>query len=255
MFGFPTGVGAWIMRKDAAPALRRVYWGGGSVFTATSALRWHVRHNGHERWEDGTLPFLDIMALRHGMDAMARLGGIDAVEAHVTCLAGHLSRGLSALRHSDGSPMVRLFGHHGVASFANGRQGSVANFQLLKPADAGGGPLSYKAAAGELAAAGFHVREGCMCNPGACYAAVGVADSEVMAWAAAQGGDWGGWEWIPVRRNGTAVRLPLGTLRASLGWMSRVQDVDALAGFLLRRYRDRVDDGEAPPGWGGPGKC
>ncbi len=84
---------------------------------------------------------------------------------------------------------------------------------------------------------------------------MGITDEEVRAWAEAQGGDWSDWEWISVKRNGTEVKLPLGTLRASLGWMSRVQDVDALTGFLLRRYRDREDDGEVPPGRRALEKC
>ena len=46
---------------------RKVYWGGGSVFLATSRLDWkHYRPQGPERFEDGTLPFLNIMSLHQG---------------------------------------------------------------------------------------------------------------------------------------------------------------------------------------------
>jgi molybdenum cofactor sulfurtransferase len=117
-------------------------------------------------------------------------------------------------------------------------QGPVANFQLLTPA---GKVFSYKTASIRLAKAGFHVREGCMCNPGACYAAVGVLDEEVRTFAESKKGNFSDWEWIEVERNGTTVTLPLGTLRVSLGWMSRVRDVDALAEFLEDQYRDRSE--------------
>lgn len=55
----------------ASPLCRRkLYWGGGSVFLATAHLDWRLpKPLGPERFEDGTLPFLDILALRHGCAA------------------------------------------------------------------------------------------------------------------------------------------------------------------------------------------
>lgn len=46
---------------------RKVYWGGGSVFLATATLDWkQLRPCGPERFEDGTLPFLNILGLQQG---------------------------------------------------------------------------------------------------------------------------------------------------------------------------------------------
>lgn len=243
LFGLPTGVGAWIIRRSAAPFLLKTYWGGGSVFTATASYQWKIRHVGHDRWEDGTLPFLNIMALRHGLREMERLGGIDAVEDHVHCVGTLLSEELRALQHSNGRPLVRLFGRHGNET-EDFKQGATANFLILKPD--GQEVFSYKTASVELADGGFHVREGCMCVPGICYASLGLKDEEVAALAESKHDDFSDWEWIRVERGGQEVTLPLGTIRVSLGWMSRVQDVDALVGFLLRNYRDRTDDALAP---------
>ena len=36
--------------------------------------------------------------------------------------------------------------------------------------------------------------------------------------------------------------LPLGALRASLGWLSRARDVDALVDFLAETYIDKTND-------------
>ena len=44
------------------------------------------------------------------------------------------------------------------------------NFMLLNPE---GQPLSYKVFEREAAEAGFHVRVGAECNPGACYSYLG----------------------------------------------------------------------------------
>lgn len=112
VFGLPTGVGALIMRKESEEKLRRTYWGGSSVFTATSALPWKIRFENAAKWEDGTLPFLDIVSLKPGFDAMEYLGGIDSVEKYVTCLGTQMSTTLKSLKHSNGSPMLRLYGKH-----------------------------------------------------------------------------------------------------------------------------------------------
>lgn len=37
-------------------------------------------------------------------------------------------------------------------------------------------------------------------------------------------------------------KLPLGSLRASIGYMSRFEDVHALVEFIRRNYTDRADD-------------
>ncbi len=44
----------------------QLYWGGGSVFLATAALDWHYFREAPHSYEHGTLPFLDIIAVRHG---------------------------------------------------------------------------------------------------------------------------------------------------------------------------------------------
>jgi selenocysteine lyase/cysteine desulfurase len=42
MFGYPSGLGALLVRKQAAAALRKVYFGGGSVDWCTAEDAWHV---------------------------------------------------------------------------------------------------------------------------------------------------------------------------------------------------------------------
>lgn len=242
VFGLPTGVGAWLMRKESEKKLRRVYWGGSSVFTATSALPWEIRFEDAAKWEDGTLPFLDIANLKPGFDTMEYLGGIDSVQRYVTCLGQYMSDKLKSLRHSNGNPMLLLYGKHYDDP---SRQSGIANFQILKP---DGELFSYRTAALVLSEQGFQVRDGCMCNPGACYKAVGVTDEEVREKAIRADGDYRNWEWIYVIRDGELVRRPLGSIRVSLGWMSRQADIDALADFLVETYRDVEEDPQPKEG-------
>lgn len=99
-----------------------------------------------------------------------RLGGIKAVQAHVAALTDYLYAELSTLRHSNGAPMLQIFGKHGQAE-GHAVQGGIVNFEVLRP---DGTVLSYKTFEREAAAAGFHVRTGSECNPGACYSYLGV---------------------------------------------------------------------------------
>lgn len=42
MFGYPTGLGALIVRSDAVDMLHKVFWGGGTVSLSTSVDDFHV---------------------------------------------------------------------------------------------------------------------------------------------------------------------------------------------------------------------
>lgn len=253
LFGYPSGVGALLIRKDIEPLMSKTYFAGGSVFTATSGIEWHLTQPFPRILEDGTVPYLDILALRSGLEAIHSLGGIDRVHDHTKSLGQYLYLQLSSLKHSNGMPIVRVFGRwaeqedirkKGVAEV----QGPTINFQLLNPSS---DVLSYKHAEQLLSNEGLHIRSGCTCNPGACYSYLGILDSEVRDLAEKRAkeapADWEDkWEWIDVEREVEGVRrevrLPLGSLRASLGYMSRWEDAHSLVDFINTTYRDQQVD-------------
>ena len=256
LFGHPTGIGALLIRKEIEPLLSKPYWGGGSIFTATSELQWKLTHDFPRSVEDGTVPYLDILALGSGLRAIESLGGISRVHDHVQCLGQYLYTRLSALNHSNGRPMVRVFGRWAEqedcrkkgAQKAGPSQGPTLNFQILKPT---GDVFSYKNAEVLLSSKGIDVRSGCACNPGACYSSLGIHDWEVrdLAERLEREGDPGWeekWEWIDVERlvGGVKrkVRLPLGALRASLGFMSRWEDADDLTNLIDSAFRDENEE-------------
>jgi molybdenum cofactor sulfurtransferase len=90
LFGYPTGVGALIMRRDMAARMRKVFWGGGSANFTVSSLDWSLLSDGPERFEDGTLPFIEILALKYGLQVFDTLGGLAAIEAHVEAVGRFL---------------------------------------------------------------------------------------------------------------------------------------------------------------------
>ena len=63
MFGLPTGLGALLVRHEAAGLLTRRYFGGGTVDLALVRRRLTFpRHNISHRFEDGTVDYLGIVS-------------------------------------------------------------------------------------------------------------------------------------------------------------------------------------------------
>ena len=54
VFGYPTGVGCLIARREALGRLRRPWFAGGSVYLASVQAGWHTLASGEARFEDGT---------------------------------------------------------------------------------------------------------------------------------------------------------------------------------------------------------
>ncbi|CAM9500010.1 unnamed protein product [Ectocarpus fasciculatus] len=111
MFGYPTGLGALIVRESAARVLRKVYFGGGTVAAALAGDPFrHLRPETERRLTDGTENFLGVLALEAGFGALSGVGGMQAIAAHTLSLARYLHAQLSSLRHASGEPVLRFFG-------------------------------------------------------------------------------------------------------------------------------------------------
>ncbi|XP_032905608.1 molybdenum cofactor sulfurase-like [Amblyraja radiata] len=76
MFGFPTGLGALLVKNESGHMLGKKYFGGGTAASYLSSEDFFVpRQSVSERFEDGTVSFLDIIAVNHGFDALERITG------------------------------------------------------------------------------------------------------------------------------------------------------------------------------------
>src|SRR5205807_1605049 len=109
MFGYPTGVGALIARRDALAMLQRPWFAGGTVEYASVQLERHRLRPLHEAFEDGTPNFLDLPAIEDGLSFIERVG-LGRIAAHTSGLAHALVDGLTTLRHATGEPLARLYG-------------------------------------------------------------------------------------------------------------------------------------------------
>jgi len=232
MFGYPTGVGALIARRDALARLRRPWFAGGTVEYVSVQNRIHQLRVGAEGFEDGTPNFLGIAAVPAGLSFLRGVG-IDAIHERVVQLTGRLLAILGSLRHPDGEPAVEIYGPRSTEA----RGGTVA-FNML---DAGGRVVPYGVVERAAAAVGISVRGGCFCNPGAAEVAFGLsADQALRCFQALPRGTFSLKGFADCLDQDVAV----GALRASLGIATNDADLDRLDAFL----RDFVGRGAARAG-------
>ena len=61
--------------------MKKVFWGGGTVAIATSSDNFHVlKCKPSDKFEDGTVAFLDILSLQHVFAFAESLGGVPAIQ-------------------------------------------------------------------------------------------------------------------------------------------------------------------------------
>jgi selenocysteine lyase/cysteine desulfurase len=237
MFGYPTGVGSLIARREALARLRRPWFAGGTISAVSVQAGWHAPADGEARFEDGTPSFLHIPDVEFGLSWIDNVG-IDLIRLRVACLTGWLLDRLAAMRHTNGQPMARI---HGPADTRD-RGGTVA-FNLLDPH---GQVVDTRTVARDTAAAGISVRTGCFCNPGAAEAAFRLTKSDVTKarWLAAGSTD----------RYMDSIGVPGGAIRASVGLASNIKDVESFLSLIESTHQDRAMLASQCPILGGNGE-
>ena len=176
MFGYPTGVGCLIARKEALAALERPWFAGGTVNFASVQGAAHVLAPDEAGFEDGTLNYLSIPAVSLGLRQLQTLG-VDVVHTRVRCLTAWLLERLLELRHANGRPVVRVYGPTTTAD----RGGAIAlNFY-----DPDSRLLDYRRVEELASTERISLRTGCFCNPGAGEAAEGLTEADMRAGVAA----------------------------------------------------------------------
>jgi selenocysteine lyase/cysteine desulfurase len=172
MFGYPTGVGALLIRRSAFIKLKRPWFAGGTVNFASVRGQAHVLATNEAAFEDGTLNYLSIPAVEIGLRYLESVG-IENIKERVRCLTGWLLDELLALRHRNGNAMVRIYGP--VTTHARG--GTVTmNFY-----DPDGHLLDYRRVEELANEENISLRTGCFCNPGTGEIAEGLTEDDMRA--------------------------------------------------------------------------
>jgi selenocysteine lyase/cysteine desulfurase len=217
IFGYPTGVGALLARREALKKLRRPWFAGGTITVASVQGDRYYLAEAPAGFEDGTLDYLNIPAVEIGLKHIQSIG-YETIHERVRCLTGWLLDNLSALKHSNGAPLVRIYGPLEPVK----RGGAVtANFF-----DREGNPIDHSFIEAEANRSNISLRTGCFCNPGAGEVALGLSKMELVACFSSPGHDQ--------RLSYDDFRLCIdgkasGAVRVSVGLVSNFEDVQ---GFL-----------------------
>jgi molybdenum cofactor sulfurtransferase len=226
MFGWPTGVGALLARREALAKLERPWFSGGTIVAAFVQREWYQSAPGAAHFEDGTVNFLNLPAVEIGLRLLERIG-IDTIHTRVEALGSRLLDALGSLRHSNGAPAATIYGPRDFD-----RRGATIAFNFLHP----DGRVVDERHVDHLA--GLHnisLRTGCFCNPGAGEVAFTISRETLV------GGEFG--DSMTLDDYIGVLGLPSGgAVRASLGLASNFADVDRFTTFA----REFVDLAAVP---------
>jgi selenocysteine lyase/cysteine desulfurase len=197
LFGYPTGLGCLIARRDALGRLRRPWFAGGTVLYASVAADTHRLRPGHEAFEDGTPDFLAISAIPSGFALLNEIG-MDRIHAHVERLTSTFA---SAIK-----PFATLYGRttfniEGVPYWEVEEQAWKSNISL---------------------------RGGCFCNPGGAEIAFGLEEGTISRCFSQLGDDFS------VQRFAACAKRSVGAVRVSFGMANNEEDVMRVAHMLSR---------------------
>ncbi len=226
MFGYPTGIGALLARRDALRRLHRPWFAGGTIDVASVQADRFVFAGGAASFEDGTLDFANIPAVELGLDLLDS-AGVEVVHDRVRLLTGWIMERLLELGHANGRPLVRLYGPANTE-----RRGGTLAFNFY---DAQERLIDHRAIERRAADRRISLRSGCFCNPGAGELALGLSRAELEKCFAASS-----------RMTRDDLRLCVdpkaaGAVRISLGLASNFADVHAFLEFARSFTEHRSD--------------
>jgi len=219
IFGYPTGVGTLLARRDALKKLHRPWFAGGTITVASVQGDKYYLADAPAAFEDGTLDYLNIPAVEIGLKHIQSIG-YETIHERVRCLTGWLLDNLSAMQHSSGLPLVRIYGPLDTIK----RGGAVtANFYTKD-----GGPIDHRFIEAKANLSNISLRTGCFCNPGAGEIALGISRMELAACFTSPGHDQ--------RLSLDDFRLCIdgkssGAVRVSVGLVSNFEDVQSFLKF------------------------
>lgn len=172
IFGYPTGVGALLARKDVIGKMRRPWFAGGTIEVASVQANSHYLADDEAAFEDGTIDYLNLPAVEIGLRYLDSIG-INNIHNHVEALTGWLLRQVMSLKHSNGKPLFRVYG----PTTTEMRGGTIA-CNLYDPDE---NIFDFRIV--EKLANEFNIslRTGCFCNPGAGEMALSIPVDELKA--------------------------------------------------------------------------
>lgn len=172
MFGYPTGIGALIARRQALYKLSRCWFAGGTTSVASVRGNKYYPAEAPAAFEDGTLDYLNIPAVAIGLDHIQSIT-YPMIHERIQCLTGWLLDRMNAIQHANGQPLVKIYG----PLTTDARGGTIAvNFF-----DREGKIIEKRRLEQEANQRNISIRMGFFCNPGAGEVALEISGEELSS--------------------------------------------------------------------------
>lgn len=170
IFGYPTGTGCLLARKEAASKLDRPWYAGGTTSFSTVQGEGFYLTPGAAGFEDGTVNYLSLPAVEIGLRYIESIG-MESIHTRVMALTGWLLAQLTRLKHRNGQPVLRVYG----PTTLQGRGATISvNFY-----DPEGRLVDCNDVAALANRLNISLRSGCSCNPGAREVSLGFSEQEL----------------------------------------------------------------------------
>ncbi|EFO98236.1 hypothetical protein CRE_15449 [Caenorhabditis remanei] len=216
IFGYPTGIGALLVRKDSAHLVEKTSFAGGTVQSVDEMSLFFILREFERAYEEGTLNSYGIAQLQKGFEEVERCGGMQKIQNLTYQLRCKAVKMLASKLHPNGKKVVEIYSQPDC-QINPASQGAIVAFNLLR---IDGGYYGYTEVEKMCAIFGIELRTGCFCNIGACKKYLGIT-SEMIRENMNKG-----------KRCGDEIDLingrPTGAIRISFGRTSTEQDIDAL---------------------------
>jgi len=171
MFGYPTGIGALLIRESVFKKLKRPWFAGGTVnFASVQGNNYSLAPN-EAAFEDGTINYLNIPAIKTGLQHLESVG-MGTIGNRIQCLTSWLLENLMSLIHSNGKPMVRIYG-----PTENEMRGGTISMNFYGPDER---LMDYRRIEELANDERISLRTGCFCNPGTGEIAEGLTADDMV---------------------------------------------------------------------------
>ena len=220
IFGYPTGLGCLLVRKDKFDKLCKPWFAGGTVSLVSVLENRHSLCLAHERFEDGTINYLDIPAIKIGLDYIEEIG-IDRINKRVEEITQFLIKEIQNIKHQNGKNVVRLFGslqkeHKGGTLIMNFSDKSGNNYPFTEVEQLANQRL-------------ISIRTGCFCNPGLDEINSNLSSQDIIK----------GFEFVESADNPMEAFAKMrGAVRISVGIATVQKDLDTFLDFV-RSFKDK----------------
>ncbi len=225
IFGYPTGIGCLLIKKTSFEKLKKRWFAGGTVNLASAKTPFFYLAENHERFENGTVNYLGIPAIKIGLEFIQEIG-MPRIKERVDSLMQYLNKHLISLKHSNGTSQLNIFGPSDrnqcggtmIMTF-NNPDGSKIPFEKIEE-------LSNSKK--------ISIRSGCFCNPGLDETNNCLTTDELTQYFSSHSqGNY--FEMIH------SLHKMRGAIRVSVGLATTKKDLDAFVSFVIE-LKDKIID-------------